>query len=137
MAKQAASQAHVLIQKTAEKGQRFAREAQTGGPRSAIHYAATEYKQFVLNQSVKLWVGLNQYPSIHKVAEKVAPTAARWSDKYNHSVKDFTRKGYAIFGYLPLVPIDEIAKAVEKGEAKKKEDAPVHVEDKSDSSDSD
>ncbi|CAB4294588.1 unnamed protein product [Prunus armeniaca] len=137
LAKQVASQAHVLIQKTVEKGQKFVKEAQTGGPRSAIHYAATEYKQFVLNQSVKLWVGLNQYPSIHKVAEKAAPTAAHWSDKYNHTVKDFTRKGYAIFGYLPLVPIDEISKAVEKGEAKKKEDAAVHVEHSSDSSDSD
>ncbi|KAM1645142.1 hypothetical protein COP1_006620 [Malus domestica] len=116
VAKQVASQAHCLIQKAAEKGQRIVREAETGGPRAAIHYAATEYKNFVLNQSVKLWVELNKYPSIHTVAQNAAPTAAHWSGKYNHTVKDLTRKGYAIFGYLPLVPIDEMSKAVEKGE---------------------
>lgn len=139
MAKQVASQAHCLIQKAAEKGQKFVREAHTGGPRSAIHYAATEYKNFVLYQSVKLWVGLNKYPSIHTVAQKAAPTAARWSDKYNHTVKHMTRKGYAIFRYLPLVPIDEISNAVKKGEVEKKEDAAANVEHKSesDSSDSD
>ncbi|KAM0962174.1 hypothetical protein ACFX13_021766 [Malus domestica] len=137
VAKQVASQAHCLIQKAAEKGQKFVREAQTGGPRSAIHYAATEYKNFVLNQSVKLWVGLNTYPSIHRVAQKATPTAARWSDKYNHTVKGMTRKGYAIFGYLPLVPIDEISSAVKKREVEKKEGAAAHVEHKSDSSDSD
>ncbi|KAF4393414.1 hypothetical protein F8388_023218 [Cannabis sativa] len=49
---------------------------------------------------------VNSYPAIHQVAEKAAPTAAQWSEKYNHTVKDLTQKGYAVFGYLPLVPVD-------------------------------
>ncbi|PRQ39901.1 putative rubber elongation factor [Rosa chinensis] len=133
LAKQVASQGHSLIQTTLEKGQKFVKEAQTGGPRSAIHYAATESKQLVFNQSVKLWVVLDQYHPIHKVAEKAAPTAAHLSEKYNHTIRDLTVKGYTIFGYLPLVPVDDISKAVEQGKAGKKGDAAVHVEHKSDS----
>lgn len=114
------------------------KEAQTGGPRSAIHYAATESKQLIFNQSVKLWVVLDQYHPIHKMAEKAAPKATHLSEKYNHTVKDLTVKGYTIFGYLPLVPVDDISKAVKQGKAGKKGDAAVHVEHKSDSdSDSD
>lgn len=109
------------------------KEAQTGGPRSAILYAATESKQLIFNQSVKLWVVLDQYHPIHKMAEKAAPTATYLSEKYNHTVK-----GYTVFGYLPLVPVDDISKAVKQGKAGKKGDAAVHVEHKSDSdSDSD
>ncbi|XP_050372832.1 REF/SRPP-like protein At1g67360 [Argentina anserina] len=131
LAKQVVSKGHCLIQTAMEKGQRLVKEAQIGGPRSAIHYVATESKQLVFNQSVKLWVLLDQYHPIHKVAEKAAPTAAHLSKKYNHTVKDLTVKGYPIFGYLPLVPVDDISKAVNQGKAGKKGDA--HVEHSSDS----
>ncbi|PON82858.1 Rubber elongation factor [Trema orientale] len=138
LAKQIVSRAHSLTQKTVEKTQKFVNEARTEGPRAAVNYAATEYKQFVVGQTVNLWVVVNRYPSIHQVAEKAAPAAAHWSEKYNHVVKDLTQKGYAIFGYLPLVPVDEIAKTFEQGEAGNKGDTPVAPEHKSDSdSDSD
>ncbi|KAF4396619.1 hypothetical protein G4B88_028933 [Cannabis sativa] len=59
-----------------------------------------------LRQRRRLKHFVNSYPAIHQVAEKAAPTAAQWSEKYNHTVKDLTQKGYAVFGYLPLVPVD-------------------------------
>ncbi|PON50660.1 Rubber elongation factor [Parasponia andersonii] len=138
LAKQIVSRAHSLTQKTVEKTQKFVNEARTVGPRAAANYAATEYKQFVVDQTVNLWVVVNRYPSIHQVAEKAAPAAAHWSEKYNHVVKDLTQKGYAVFGYLPLVPVDKIAKTFKQGEAGNKGDTPVTPEHKSDSdSDSD
>lgn len=131
MAKQIVGTAHSLTLKAVEKAQKFVNEARTAGPRAAVSYAATEYKHFVVDQTVNLWVVVNRYPAIHRVAEKAAPTAAHWSEKYNHVVKDLTQKGYAVFGYLPLVPVDRIAKAVKQGEAEEEENPPVNPENKS------
>lgn len=113
--------AHGYIEKASEKAQRFVNEAQTGGPRAALHYAATEYKHLVLNQAVRLWVGVYHWPPVHTVSQKAAPKAAQLSDKYNRLVKDLTTKGYTVFGYLPLVPVDDIAKAFKQceGESEK------------------
>ncbi|KAF5449335.1 hypothetical protein F2P56_029795 [Juglans regia] len=135
LAKRVVSKAHGLIQKASEKAQKLAKEAQIGGPRAAVHYAASEYKQFILSQSVKMWIGLNQFPPLHAVARKAGPAAAHLSDKYNHVVKDMTQKGYPIFGYLPLVPLEEISKAVKQDGYGEK--AAAAAEHKSDSSDSD
>lgn len=87
----------------------------------------------MVNQTVRVFIVLDQYPPIHKVAEKAAPTAIHWLKTYNHTVKDLTRKGYPGFGYLPLVPVDEIAQKFKQGEAKKREDSAVSHGNKSDS----
>ena len=118
LVKQVASQAKGLIQEVTHQAEKVVSEAQSGGPRAAAHYVAEESKHFVITGSVKLWNGLNHYPPFHTVAEMAVPTAAHWSEKYNHVVKDMTAKGYTVFGYLPLVPIDEISKAFKQGEAK-------------------
>ncbi|XP_015869533.3 REF/SRPP-like protein At1g67360 [Ziziphus jujuba] len=135
LAKQVVSRAHCYMVKASEKARKFVNVAQTGGPRAAIHCAATEYKQLVLNQAVRLWVGVNQCPPVHTVAQKAAPTAAQLSEKYNRTVKDLTTRGYTVFGYFPLVPIDEIAKAFKQGESEtgKKMDSDASSGDKSDS----
>lgn len=117
LVKQVASQAKGWIQEVTHKAEKVVSEAQSGGAKAAAHYVATESKQFVLNGSVKLWGGLNHYPLFHAVAEMAVPTAAHWSEKYNHVVKDMAGKGCAVCGYLPLIPIDDIAKAFKQGEA--------------------
>jgi hypothetical protein len=137
LAKHVVSKAHSLVQKASQKAQKLVNEAQTGGPRAAVHYAASEYKQFIVSQSARMWVGLSQCPPFHAVAEKAVPAAANCSEKYNRMVKDMTQKGYPIFGYLPLVPVEEISKAVEKGESGKEGVAAASAAYKSDSSDSD
>ena len=114
--KQVANQANDLIQEVTHKAEKVVSEAQSGGARAAANYVATESKQIVLTGSVKLWVGLNHYPPFHAVAEMAVPTATYWSEKYNNVVKNITGKGYAVSGYLPLIPIDEIAKAFKQGE---------------------
>ncbi|KAL9406931.1 hypothetical protein Peur_003903 [Populus x canadensis] len=135
VAKQVVSQARYLIEKASEKAKVLANEFQAGGPRAAVHYVSTESKHLFLTESVKVWVKLDQYPSVHKVAEVAVPTAAHWSEKYNHFVKEMSQKGYVVFGYLPVVPVDEISNAFKQGEPEKKEDATAHKD--SDSSDSD
>lgn len=118
-AKHVAHDIHHLILKTAEKAQRLVNEAQTGGPHAALHYAATESKHVFLDQSVKVWIRLNKVQPLHMVVDMTVPTAANWSKKYNNVVMDMKQKGYPVIGYLPPVPIDEIAKAFKCGEAEK------------------
>ncbi|CAK7336174.1 unnamed protein product [Dovyalis caffra] len=137
VAKQVVSQARNLIKSASEKAKVLANEFQAGGPRAAVYYVATESKHLFLTESVKVWVKLDQYPSIHRVGEVAVPAATSLAQKYNHFVKDMNQRGYAVFGYLPLVPIDEISKEFkQEGDAEKKEDATVRKEG-SDSSDSD
>ncbi|XP_027334874.1 REF/SRPP-like protein At1g67360 isoform X2 [Abrus precatorius] len=137
-AKQLADQAKCVIQKVTHEAGKFACEARSGGPRAAIHHVATESKHFLLINSVKLWNGLNHYPPVHALAEMAVPTAAHWSEKYNHVIKVMTEKGYSVVGYLPLIPIDEIAKAFkQQGEANLKGDETASAEKRSESSDSD
>ncbi|KAE9601112.1 hypothetical protein Lal_00023790 [Lupinus albus] len=118
LVKHVANQAKVLINKVSQKAEKVVTLAHSGGPKEAAKYVAIESKQFVLTGSVKLWVGLNHYPLFHAVAKMAIPTATHWSEKYNNVVKGIAEKGYNISGYLPLIPIDEIAKAFKQGEAK-------------------
>ena len=122
LAKQVASQVTCLVQEVTHKAEKVVSEAQSGGARAAANYVATESKQIVLFGSVKLWTGLNHYPPFHAVAEMAVPTAAHWSEKYNNVVKGTSEKGFAVFGYLPLIPIDEIATAFKQGEGNVNED---------------
>ncbi|KAI5351983.1 hypothetical protein L3X38_004874 [Prunus dulcis] len=125
--KQVVSQALGFIQKAWGNARRFIKDAQNGDTHTVIHHAVTEYKQFLFNQSAKLWV--DQYPKVQSVAEKASSAASYWSQKYNHVVKDLTLKGYNIPGYLPLVPIDKkMTKAPKHGEARKKGNAAVVVD---------
>ncbi|EEF47471.1 REF/SRPP-like protein At1g67360 [Ricinus communis] len=136
VAKQVASQAQTLMQVALQKVQELVNEARVGGARAAVHFAAKESKHLALTQSVKVWIKLNQFPAVHTVADMAVPTAAHWSEKYNHVIKDMTQKGHTLFGYLPLVPVDEIAKAFKQGKTKAGEKANVAAH-QSDSSDSD
>lgn len=136
MAKKVAKQANVLIQ----KAQSFVKEARTGGPRAAFNYAASEYKCFLVNSSVKVWAKLNRYKPIHAVGNKALPVAAHVSGIYNDLVTDMTQMGYPVVGYFPLVPVDDIVKAYEKeeGAAQRKGDAAAAAADgNKSSSDSD
>ncbi|KAL1328577.1 hypothetical protein HN51_038413 [Arachis hypogaea] len=115
LVKQVARQAKGLIEEVTQKAEKVVSEAQSGGAKAAAHYVAEESKHIVLTGSVKLWNGLNHYQLFHAVAEMAVPTAAHWLESYNHVVEDMTAKGYGVFQYLPLVPIDEIAKAFKQG----------------------
>lgn len=111
LAKQVATQVHNVFNQTTQLAKEVIHEAQVGGPLAAAQYAANESKEVVLNQSVKAWSKLDKFPAVHMVAEITVPTAAHWSEKYNSVITDQRGKGFAVFSYVPLVPIDEISKA--------------------------
>ncbi|KAK6922407.1 Rubber elongation factor [Dillenia turbinata] len=115
LAKQVVSQAHCAVLKATEVAKTLAQKAQTDGPKAAIHYAAAEYKHFLLNGMVDAWSRLNKIPTIQKAADVAVPSAAHWSEKYNKVVVDMKRKGYPVVGYLPMLPIEKISKAFKAG----------------------
>lgn len=113
-----------MVQKASEIAQNMVQEAKTGGPVAVIHYAATLYNQSVPIQLAKVWYGLNNIPHFHSVAQMALPVAANLSEKYNTVIAGMAAKGYTFFSHVPLVPIDEIAKAYNKQvEASNKGDA--------------
>ncbi|KAK7368435.1 hypothetical protein VNO80_10461 [Phaseolus coccineus] len=122
LVKQVASQVNCLVQEMTNKAEKVVSEAQYGGARAAAQYVATESKKIVVSGSVKLWGGLNHYPPFHAVAEMAVPSAAHWSEKYNNVVKGMSKRGGGVLGYLPLIPIEDIAKAFKQGEGKLNED---------------
>ncbi|GMI87684.1 LD-associated protein 1, small rubber particle protein [Hibiscus trionum] len=137
--KQMVNHAQVLVHTAAEKAQKLVGEARTNGARGALNYASCEYKQFVLVISTKLWVKLNQSSAFHSAAEMIVPTAKNLSEKYNCLIKDMSGKGYPVFGYLPLIPVVELSKAVKQAEvkSKEKEKKQVNEDDNARKSDSD
>ncbi|KAK9001672.1 hypothetical protein V6N11_083450 [Hibiscus sabdariffa] len=134
-AKQAIYQAQDLVHKAAQHALQLVNEARTNGPRGALHYAAGEYKRLVVVCSSELWVKLNHNSTFHSMAEKVVPTAANLSGKYNGFVNDMSGKGYPLFGYVPLIPVDEFSKQIKVAESKEKEHIDEHKPDSSSDSD--
>jgi len=120
LAKQVASKAHSLLQTTSEVTQDLVREVQVGGPTAAIKYASATYKQPVLNQAAKVWYEANKIAPFHAVAQVTLPTGAYFSSKYNKLVSDLAGKGYAVFDYLPLVPVEELTKAYKQIQGKER-----------------
>jgi len=118
LVKEVAKQVNCLVQQMTNKAGKVVSEAQCGGAQAAAQYVAKESKKIVVLGSVKLWSGLNHYPPFHEVAE----TAVHWSEKYNNVVKGMSERGGGVLGYLPLIPIDDIAKAFKQGEVNLKED---------------
>lgn len=138
VAKHIAIKAQYVMQSASQKAGELVQQVKAGGPRAGVYYVTKESKQIALTQSVLVWVALNQYPPVRKVASAAVPVAEIAAVKYNHVVNDMAHKGYTIFGYLPLVPVEDIAKEFKKAEADKKQeahDAKDHKEDSSSDSD--
>ncbi|XP_011071225.1 REF/SRPP-like protein At1g67360 isoform X2 [Sesamum indicum] len=116
-AKNAASKAHSIVMKASKVLQDLAEEAKVDGPLAAISHAVEISKHFSVDKLAFLWYKANQYPALHGVFQMAVPTAAYWSDKYNKLVKDMSSKGYSFFNYVPLIPVEEMAKAYKQVEA--------------------
>lgn len=123
--KEASSQAVSAAQKVPEVARTISSEVQrtgvvgaaTGVAKNAyakVEPAAKElyvkYEPVAEQYAVKAWRSLNRLPLVPEVAHVVLPTAAHLSDKYNQAVASAAEHGYAVSKYLPLVPIEKIAK---------------------------
>ncbi|KAI3460816.1 hypothetical protein Pfo_030976 [Paulownia fortunei] len=69
-----------------------------------------KYEPVAEQYAVTTWRSLNGHPLFSQVAHIMVPTAAYWAEKYNQAVAYAADTGYAVSYYLPLVPIEKIAK---------------------------
>ncbi|GAB2297665.1 hypothetical protein Dimus_031753 [Dionaea muscipula] len=116
LAKHVVVQVQALTLKALEIAKELLERAQNDGPRETAIYAATESKQLVLAQTVRVYSKLDQLPPFHKLAQVAVPLAAFSSAKYNTVISNASRR-YPLFSYAPLIPVDGIAKAFKQSEA--------------------
>ncbi|GKV04902.1 hypothetical protein SLEP1_g16996 [Rubroshorea leprosula] len=76
----------------------------------------TQYEPVAEQYAVSAWLSLNRLPLFPQVAQIALPTAAYWSEKYNLAVSYTGERGYPLASYLPLIPIERIAKVFQDGE---------------------
>lgn len=76
----------------------------------------TKYEPVAEQYAVSAWRSLNRLPMFPQVAGIVVPTAAYWTEKYNETVCYTAEKGYMVATYLPVVPIEKIAKVFEEAD---------------------
>ncbi|KAL8522799.1 hypothetical protein ACS0TY_012946 [Phlomoides rotata] len=69
-----------------------------------------KYEPIAEQHAVTAWRMLNGLPLFSQAAHVMVPTAAYWAEKYNQAVAYAGERGYAASYYLPLVPIERIAK---------------------------
>ncbi|MGD7309671.1 hypothetical protein, partial [Ralstonia pseudosolanacearum] len=125
LVKSASFQAYTAAQKVPEVARSVASEVQRVGiVDTAVDLAKTvytkseptakelyaKYEPVAEQYAVTGWKKLNQLPVIPQVAEVVVPTAAYCAEKYNQTVVSAAKSGYAASMFLPLVPIEKIAK---------------------------
>ncbi|XP_047311293.1 REF/SRPP-like protein At3g05500 [Impatiens glandulifera] len=70
----------------------------------------SKYEPVAEQYAVSAWQSLNRLPLFPRVANVMVPTAAYCSDKYNETVISTAEKGYRVASYLPLVPMEKIAR---------------------------
>ncbi|KAM0954367.1 putative rubber elongation factor [Dioscorea sansibarensis] len=70
-----------------------------------------KYEPVAEEYAVRGWRCLNHLPLFPQVAQIAVPTGAYWSEKYNTLIVRAADQGYTAASYLPLVPLDRIAKA--------------------------
>ncbi|KAK1412518.1 hypothetical protein QVD17_33835 [Tagetes erecta] len=74
------------------------------------------YEPVAEKYAISSWRSMNKLPLFPQVAQIVVPTAAYMLEKYNDTVCYTAEKGYLVAQYLPLVPIEKIAKVFEESE---------------------
>ncbi|GER24754.1 rubber elongation factor protein (REF) [Striga asiatica] len=100
--KQASAQALVAAQSVAA-------EVKNNG----VVGTAKKYEPVAEEYAMSTWRSLNKLPGFPSVARAVGPTASYFTNKYNETVKEASGKGYKVASYLPLVPIERIAKVLD------------------------
>ncbi|KAH6806958.1 hypothetical protein C2S51_028066 [Perilla frutescens var. frutescens] len=116
-AKKVALKVQLVVKKASEAVQVLAEEAKVGGPLAAVSRASTISKNFTVSQLAVVWYMINQHPTLHGLSEMATATATHLSGKYNNLVQGLRGKGYSVFYYALLIPLEEMAKAYKQVEA--------------------
>ncbi|XP_071715925.1 stress-related protein-like [Rutidosis leptorrhynchoides] len=75
-----------------------------------------KYEPVAEKYAVSTWQSMNKLPFFPQVAQIAVPTGAYVISKYNYTVCYTAEKGYLVPQYLPLVPLDKIAKVFQENE---------------------
>lgn len=78
--------------------------------------AYVKYEPVAEKYVVVAWSWFNRLPLVPQLAHILVPTASYWAERYNQSVGYFVSRGYTVSYYLPLLPIDRIAKVFKASE---------------------
>ncbi|KAG9154152.1 hypothetical protein Leryth_000633 [Lithospermum erythrorhizon] len=117
MIKRASYQLLLVVQKAPEVAREVVSEVEQAGLVDAtsniVKRVYMSYEPAAEKYAVSSWSKLNELPLFPIVAHIVVPTAAYWAEKYNQVVATIVERGYTVSCYLPLIPIDKIAKAFE------------------------
>lgn len=118
--KHVSSQALTAAHKAPEVARSVAAEVQRSGvvdtAKNITKALYTSYEPMAEQYAVSAWRSLNRLPLFPQVAQMAVPTAAYWAEKYNQAVSYSAENGYAVAAYLPLIPIERIAKVFEEAE---------------------
>lgn len=119
LVKQASSQARAMASEVQRVGFVDAAKTITNSMYSKYEPTAKElycrYEPVAEQYALSAWRALNRLPVFPQVAQIVVPTAACWSEKYNQLVRCTGKRGYLMATYLPLIPIERIAKVFDEG----------------------
>ena len=91
-----------------------AEEVRRAGAAEAAKTLWKKYEPAAEERAVAAWRWLNRLPLFPEAAQMVVPTAAYWSEKYNRAVVYAAERGVPAAAYLPLVPLERIAKVFEE-----------------------
>ncbi|KAL7586004.1 stress-related protein [Lactuca sativa] len=136
--KQAPSQAKYVANNFPEVARDLALEAFKTARKTAntlyIKYEPTakelykSYEPVAEQYAVSAWRSMHKLPVFPQVAQVAVPTAAFVAEKYNYVVCFTAEKGYLVAQYLPLIPIEKIAKVFQEGHHEPTVGQAIHVD---------
>ncbi|KAI3730827.1 hypothetical protein L1987_62005 [Smallanthus sonchifolius] len=92
--------------------QNIGKEPQATGMKEALQSFYMTMKIAAIPVIAQLWYEVvDKYPTVAELSEFILPVVECLCQLYNKVVTYMDGKGYSIFGYLPLVPIDEMKAA--------------------------
>ncbi|KAF5731453.1 stress-related protein [Tripterygium wilfordii] len=120
LVKQASSQARFVASEVQRAGVVDAAKSITKTVYTKYEPTAKElygkYEPMAEQYAVASWRLLNRLPLFTQVAQIAVPTAVYWSEKYNRTVCYAVERGHAAAWYLPVIPVERIAKVFEETE---------------------
>lgn len=75
----------------------------------------TKYESVAQKWALFAYHKLLQLPLLPQLVYILIPTATYWTDKYNHAVIYLANRHYRFADFLPLIPVERIRKALERG----------------------
>ncbi|KAK9063526.1 hypothetical protein SSX86_017396 [Deinandra increscens subsp. villosa] len=98
-----------LLEAVNSAAQNIGNKTQATGTKAVLQSAYMTMKLTWIPVIAQLWYELvNKYPWVGELSELILPVVEYVCELYNKVVTYMDEEGYSIFGYMPLIPIDEM-----------------------------